>query len=343
MRTRSIFYTLLIIISAGCKTREANVTPDEAVRVRITPVTTGHVTIPVHSTGTLVSSDELKLSFKTGGIIAGIYVKEGEHVRKGDLLASLNLSEISATAEQAKNGYEKALRDYNRAENLYRDTVATLEQKQNALTALNVAHSTYEIVKFNLAHSKIFAPDNGIILRKLAKQNELIAAGYPVFVFGTSGKQWKVESGLSDKDIVKINPGDSALISFDAWPGVRFPAVVDQVGEISNPYTGTYKTELLLNATGYRLASGFIAALDIYPFTDKSFTSIPVGSIVEADGKYGNIYYVTDSATVKKVRIEIEALTGSQAAVKGLPEGVTEVVSEGAAYLKNGQKVKVVK
>jgi len=343
MRTRSLLFALMIIVSAGCKTREARDNPDEAVPVKVTGIKTGHITIPVHSTGTLVSSDELKLSFKTGGIIADIYVKEGERVKKGKMLASLNLSEINATAEQAKNGYEKALRDYKRAENLYRDTVATLEQKQNALTALNVAQYTLEIVKFNLAHSKIFAPDNGIILRKLAKQNELIAAGYPVFVFGTSGKQWKVESGLSDKNIVKVNPGDSASVSFDAWPGVKFPAVVDQVGEISNPYTGTYKTELLLNATSYRLASGFVAAVDVYPFTDKSYTLIPVGSIVEADGKYGNVFYVTDSMTVKKNQIEIEALIGPKAAVKGIPEGVTEVVSEGAAYLKDGVKVKVIK
>jgi RND family efflux transporter MFP subunit len=343
MRTGSIIFAFMIIVSAGCNPRETKVASDEAVKVRVIEIESRKITIPVHSTGTLISSDELKLSFKTGGLIASINVKEGQHVKKGDLLASLNLSEISATTEQARNGYEKALRDYQRAENLYRDTVATLEQKQNALTALKVAQSTYEIVKFNLAHSQIFAPDNGIILIKLAKQNELVAAGYPVFVFGTSGKQWKVESGLSDKDIVKVNSGDSASVSFDAWPGVKFPAVVDQVGEISNPYTGTYKTELLLTTTAFRLASGFVAVVDIYPLTDKSYILIPIGSVVEADGKYGNIFYVTDSMSVKKVRIEIEALIGSQAAVKGMPEGVKEVVSEGAAYLVDGLKVRVVK
>ena len=343
MKISNIVLASVIFLATGCRTHEKTVAPDEVVNVRVEKIATGLITLPVHSTGLLVSSDELKLSFKTGGIIADIFVKEGERVKKGKMLASLNLSEISATAEQAKNGYEKALRDYERADNLYRDTVATLEQKQNALTALKVAQSTFEIVKFNLAHSQIFAPDNGIVLRKLAKQNELVAAGYPVFVFGTSGKQWKVETGLSDKDIVKINPGDSASVSFDAWPGVKFPAVVDQAGEISNPYTGTYKTELFLNTTGYRLASGFVAVVDIYPFSGKSYTLIPVGSIVEADGKYGNIFYLTDSMSVKKIRIEIEAISGPQAAVRGIPEGVAEVVSEGAAYLKDGLKVKVVK
>jgi RND family efflux transporter MFP subunit len=343
MKTEYILIVLIFILSAGCKNREVKVTPEEVVRVRLADIVISKISIPVHSTGSLVSTDELKLSFKTGGLIAGIYVKEGDRVKKGELLASLNLSEISATVEQAKNGYDKALRDYKRAENLYRDSVATLEQKQNALTALNVAESTYKIVKFNLAHSQIKAPDNGIILRKLVKQNELVAAGYPVFVFGTSGKQWKVETGLSDRDIIKVNRGDSASVSIDAWPDVRFPAVVDQVGEISNPYTGTFKAELLLNSTDLRMASGFVTSVDIFPQSGKSYVKIPVGSIVEADGKSGSVFTVTDSMSVKKITIEIEALIGSQAAVKGIPEGISEVVSEGAAYLKDGLKVMVVK
>ena len=63
----------------------------------------------------------MKLSFKTGGIVCKIFVREGDKVRKGDLLASLNLLEINANAEQAKIGYDKALRDYNRAENLLKE------------------------------------------------------------------------------------------------------------------------------------------------------------------------------------------------------------------------------
>ena len=70
---------------------------------------------------------------------------------------------------------------------------------------------------------------------------------------------------MPDRDIIKINPGDSAEVSFDAYPGVMFSAIVDQVGEMSNPYTGTYETELTLKDAGYRLVSGFVASADIFP------------------------------------------------------------------------------
>ena len=271
MGKRGIVFLIIILLSAACKNRETKTSAAEITRVKVTGITSGTISIPVHSTGILVSSEEFKLSFKTGGIVEKIYVNEGERVKKGKLLASLNLSEISANASQARDGYEKALRDFKRAENLYRDTVATLEQKQNAATALNVAKSTLEIVRFNMEHSSISAPDDGLILKKLVRENEMVSSGYPVFLFGSSGKYWKVKTTLSDKDIIKFNPGDSASVNVDAYPGEKFSAVIDQVGEISNPYTGTYEVEMALQPTGRRLASGFIAGVDLFPSEKKTY------------------------------------------------------------------------
>jgi multidrug efflux system membrane fusion protein len=343
IKTGSISFIIIILLSATCKNSEVKVTSPQVVRVKVTSITSVAISIPVHTNGVLVSNEELKLSFKTGGIVSGIFVKEGDRVKKGDLLASLNLSEIKANAEQAQSGYDKALRDFGRAENLFKDSVVTLEQKQNAATALNVAKSTLDIVQFNLNHSRIIAPDNGLILKQFVKENELVSSGYPVFLFGLSGKYWKVKAGLSDRDIVKINPGDSASLTFDAYPGVNFSAVVDQVGEMSNPYTGTYQVELLLSGSGYRIASGFVVSVNIFPEAKKIFSLIPIESIIEANGQQGNIYIVTGNMTVKKVNINIETLFGSMVAVTGIPQGIKEVVSEGAAYLKNGMKVEVIK
>ena len=342
-QTVNILLSVIIIFTSSCRNRETPVTGSDPVRVKVTAISQQEISIPVHSTGILVSAEELKLSFKTGGIIAEINVREGKRVKRGELLASLNLSEISASVSQAENGYEKALRDFTRTENLYRDSVATLEQKQNAASALNVASSSLEIARFNLKHSTIIAPDNGLILKQFARTNELVSPGYPVFLFGESGKYWKVKTGLSDKDVVRINRGDSAILLFDAYPDTKFPAIVDQVGEMANPYTGTFETELIVKDSGYRLASGFIAGVDIYPSEKFVYTIIPVGSIVGADGNTGYIYALTDSGTVQKIKIDIEAIPGQAAAVEGIPLTIREIVSEGSAYLRDGMKVSVVR
>ena len=340
MKIRIILFCLMAVIS-GCRHKPAEKMINEIPGVTVVALRHGNISIPVHSTGTLASSEELKLSFKTGGIISTVKIKEGQKVKSGQVLASLNLSEINAAVTQAQDGYDKALRDYNRAENLYRDTVATLEQKQNASTALEIARTNLDIARFNLLHSTIIAPDDGIILKQLARQNELVSAGYPVFLFGSSGKYWRMKTGLSDREVVKINSGDSAVVSFDAYPGARFPAVIDQVSQMADPYTGTYPVELLVRGKGYRLASGFVAAVDIIPSHLSSFIFVPVGSVVEANGDQGYIFCITDSSRVRKIRIKIENLTDSLTAVSGIPPDISEVVSGGAAYLRDGEKVSI--
>jgi multidrug efflux system membrane fusion protein len=337
------FFWLLILLLAACHDAPVKHTGEETTRVRVVRIAPGGISVPVHTSGILASSDEMKLSFKTGGIVAKISVREGDKVKKGDILASLNLSEITANVNLAKNGYEKAYRDWNRVKNLYSDTVATLEQYQNATTAVEIAKSNLEIARFNFAHSTINAPDDGVILKQLVKENEIVSAGYPVFLFGSTGKYWKVRCGLPDRDIVRVNPGDSASVKLDTYPGINFSAFVEQVSEMSNPMTGTYETELNLNGMGRRLASGFIAAVDIYPEEMEKFIKLPVGAVVDADGKEGFVYAVNDSGAAVKYKIEIKAISGSEVAVRGIPAGINEVVSEGTAYLRDGMRVKIIR
>ena len=200
----------------------------------------------VFASGLLASEEEMKLSFKTGGIIQKIYVNEGQHVKKGQLLAKLNLNEISAQAQQAQIGQQQAQinidnakialkiaeRDYRNAMGLYKDSVATLEQLENAElqvenaknqleaaeAGLNYNQKNIQIADFNVNYSKIVAPTNGIILKQVAESNELVGSGTPVFIFGSKDKAQVIRVNLTDKDIININFGDKAGIQFDAYP-----------------------------------------------------------------------------------------------------------------------------
>lgn len=336
-------FWLFIFLLPACGQNKVKPAEEDITRVKVIPVAYEKLIIPVHSAGIVASTEEMKLSFKTGGIIAKIYVKEGDKVHEGDVLAALNLSEIKASEDMAENGYEKAYRDWQRAKNLYSDTVATLEQYQNATTALEIAKSNLAIARFNLAHSTITAPDDGVILKQLSKANEITAPGYPVFLFGSAGKYWKVKGGLSDRDVVRVNPGDSAVVTLDAYPGISFPAVVELVSGMSNPMTGTYEVEFYLDGMGNKIIAGMIAGTDIFPAAGDSSVKLPVGAVVDAGPNGGYIYAVNDSGIAVRYRITIKAMLGSEISVEGIPEGIHEVVSEGTAYLHDGMKVQVIR
>lgn len=121
----------------------------------------------IHITGYLSTQDEMRLSFKTGGVIDRILVSEGDKVKRGQLLATTKSTEISAQVQQVQLGVQKAERDYQRVLNLYNDSVATLEQLQNAKTGLEIARQNLSQASFNQQYSKIYATQDGFVIRKM--------------------------------------------------------------------------------------------------------------------------------------------------------------------------------
>lgn len=335
---------LLLLMAAGCGHHDQKPLPDGEIRyVKTSPVVQSTGSIPVYSAGLIMPEDEVKLSFKTPGIIEEIRVSEGEKVKKDQFLASLNLSEIRSQVQIAENAWIKAARDHERALKLFADSAVTLEQLQNSVTAVNVAKANLDIARYNLERSVIRAPEDGIILKRLSKENELVAAGYPVLIFGVLKKTWKITATLSDRDLVRISGGDSALVMPDAWPGTELPGEVFEISEVPGQLTGTYDVRIKFSDKGYRLAAGFMARIKIIPAAGEHVTLVPAGAVVDADSLTGYLFFTSDSSVARKIKVEISGLEGEMVALKNFPPGINEVISEGAAYLHDGEKVKVIK
>ena len=150
----TVFFTVIFI--NGSLTEELK--HEEKIFVKTAQVTKEEISLPIHTSGKLYSKTELKLSFKIAGIIEKILVEEGQKINKGQLLAKLDQSEISAQVMRAKSGFQKASRDLERVKRLYADSVATLEQMQDATTGFDIAKSNLKVAEFNLKHSAIYAP-----------------------------------------------------------------------------------------------------------------------------------------------------------------------------------------
>ncbi len=327
-------------LTAGCR-NNARVQGETAIRrVTVTEARTQEVVRAIHTTGKLASRTEIRLSFKTGGIIAEIFVKEGAQVRAGTLLANLNLSEIRARKMQADEAYRKAERDYERVNNLYRDSVATLENLQDSRTALELARTNLEIAEFNLRYSSIKAPSDGTILLKMAEENEIVSQGQPVFLFASTGSDWVLRVSLTDVDILRVSNGYPARVSFDAYPGITFPARVTETGKTADPYTGTFEAELSLEPGGRELVSGLIARADILPPLTDRCLMLPVDVLVDADGLTGWLFVANDSVAMKR-KVSIRRVDAMICVTDGLKEG-ERVVVEGAHYLRNGDRIQIV-
>ena len=311
---------------------------EEAVNVRIRQVSSLEYRMPVRAVGLLGPRREMKLSFKTGGIIREIRAREGEKVKAGEVLAVLDLSEIEAQADQARIAMEKAERDLVRARNLYNDSVATLEQYQNARSAYELARTQTEIARFNLQHSRITAPSEGTIQKVLVEASEMIAPGYPALLFASTGNDWVVRAALTDRDIVRLSMGDPAEVTMDAFAGITFQAEVSELGALADPVTGTYEAELRILQPDHRFRTGFISRVLIYPSEVNRDLVVPVEALLDAAGNMAHVYVFKDGRA-SRVRIRTGQLLDSLVVVtEGLREGQW-IVTDGARYLKGDAEV----
>lgn len=305
------------------------------VAVKLAPVQQLVVSKPIVCAGLISTDNESRLSFKVGGVVQKIYVKEGAAVAAGQVLATLDLTEIDAQVTQARNGAEKAQRDLERVQRLYADSAATLEQKQNAQTAFEVARQAARIAEFNRQYATIRASGAGRVIRKFANEGEVVGPGTPVLQVNSAGSQdWIVKVGLPDADWVQVVPGDSVTVSTDAWPGVEVEGVVRTLSEGADPFSGLYPADVRVLATPYKLASGMFARVTIHPSRKQTVWRVPIESIIEGQGQHAFVFVVqADSRKVKKIPVQVAFMQDGSAFVTSGLEAVAQVVQQGAAFL----------
>ncbi|MEM9526902.1 MAG: efflux RND transporter periplasmic adaptor subunit [Bacteroidota bacterium] len=347
LKTLSSFGFIFLLALVSCKTdypgQEPTITPADApIPVEVVSINPTTEPIPVEAGGTIGAKQEARLAFKIGGILDGVYAREGQYVRKGATLASLKTTEIDAQVMKARQARDKMKRDLERVQKLYADSAATLEQVEALTTGLEVANSDLEIATFNQAYAKVSAPVSGRIVKKLAEPGELIAPGTPVFLLTGEGQNsYVLRVGIADRDLLAIALGDRAEVRLDAYDGQVVPARVTEIAAAADPRTGTFEIELTLDGKGKTLRNGFIGRAKIFPSKTLPHYRLPLDALVEGNGQLVQVFYpdINGKAASKEVRIS-RLLNDSFVVPAGELEGITEVVTAGAAYLTNGAALK---
>lgn len=337
-----LFSLLLISCQKKDETQQKNPETDEVlVPVSLTKIDQATRSESIVASGLVASSEEARLSFKIGGIIQKIYVTEGQKVSKGQLLASLNTTEIDAQVNQAKYGVEKSERDFKRVENMLKDTAATLEQMQNVTTALDIAKQNLQIAQFNRSYAQIISPIDGAVVKKMGNEGELTGPGTPIFYI-TSNRQgdWVVRVGVSDKDWARLKVGDKANVQLDAYPSEAFSGSITKLAPAADPMNKLYEIEVRIAPKGKRLATGLFAKVELKPVQSRTYTVVPLEAIVEGNGKEAFIYVLDETRKkVKRLPVQIGFVDGDKVLITNGLEGISEVITSGSAFLTESSTV----
>lgn len=340
-----IVAVLLAASSCGPKQQHTGnkLAETDTIPVTIMPLASHDTAQAIVATGTFTTDDETVLGFKSGGIIQRLTVKEGESFRKGQLLATVETTEINTAVRQSALAVEKAGRDYQRAQSLYRDSVATLEQLENAQTALEAAREDAQRANYNLGHTSIRAAFDGYVLQRPASAGQVVGPGTPVLVVSGTGRAgWLLRVGVSDRQWAAIQPGDGATVTTDAAAGQLIPATVHRKSEGVDPQSGTFTVYLKLGGSSLPpLASGMFGKAEIRLSSRSDVWIIPYEALLDGDANTGYVFVTNDRKTAQRVQVQVAELQKDHIVVSGGLEQAGALIVSGSPYLRDGSNITV--
>jgi RND family efflux transporter MFP subunit len=328
-----------LLAACGQAAHAAQAQDEAVIHVRTAPVEAGPVARPVRAAGTVLTKDEWDLAFKVGGLLAAVEVHEGQPVRRGQVLAALDTTELLAGARQARQALEKAHRDALRLAQLAATEVAPRAAAEDARTAEALAEAQLAAAEFNLRHATLLAPDDGWVDRRQAEPGEVVAVGRTIVHLSGRGRGFVVRAALADRDALGLELGTPATVTLDARPGAPLAGRVAEVARAASKGTGTYQVEIALDPAGAPLLSGLTAKIEIDRRVPAA-GAVPLAAVLDGDGERGAVFTVRDGVA-HRVPVRIAFLQGDRAVLAAGLEGVARVVTDGGTRLSDGARVAV--
>lgn len=189
-----------------------------------------------------VEVTEVNIGFKIPGRVQGLYTDEGRTVTKGEKLAMLDSAEFESMVNQSRASvrnaeaqFEKARKDLERFTMLYRDGAIASQQMDSAQSAYDVARAQLQLFRaalrtadVKLKDSVIYAPLNGIVLRKNVEEGETVGAGTMIFTVGDLENPW-VKVYVKEDRLGLVKLGQRAEVKTDTYPGKVYEGTVTTI------------------------------------------------------------------------------------------------------------------
>ena len=265
--------------------------------------------------------------------IKKINVEVGDFVKKGQVLAEMDLVQLQQAELQMQN---KEI-EYKRLKALY-DAGGLSQSDLDAIElAYKVSKTQYENL---LENSVLLSPINGVVTARNYDVGDMYAMSAPVFTVEQIVPV-KLLVGISESDYSKVKKGDSVEITADAIPGKNFYGKITRIHPTIDPATRTFTVEVVVDNNYKTLRPGMFARVTV-KFGVNNNVVIPDVAVVKQQGSGERFVYVlNEDGTVSYVRVVLGRRMGAEYEVlEGLKDG-DKIVTGGQIRLKDGIKVSV--
>ena len=332
-RTISVAAAVVLAVSCGnSKGNKAEVAVVETdPTVAVTQVSVREVPQEETYTSTIQAYVKNNIAPQTAGRISRILVDVGDNVKKGQVVAEMDQTQLAQIELQLKNNET----EYNRLKELYEVGGLSKSDLDAIEMAYNVSKTQYNNLKEN---ATLVSPINGVITARNYDAGDMYAMSAPIYTVEQIVPV-KLLVGISETDYTKVKKGDSVEITADALPGQTFTGKVRKIYPTVDPATRTFTVEVVIDNNNSALRPGMFARAKVN-FGMNNSVVIPDVAVVKQQGSGERFVYVlNEDNTVTYQKVVLGRRMGAEYEVlEGLSDGA-KVVTGGMIRLKDGIKV----
>lgn len=340
-----LMIAVLSMVACGKKTE---------VKYESSKVSKQNISTSITATGTIEPVTEVEVGTQVSGIIDKIYVDYNSVVKKGQLIAELDktnlLSELSSAKsnmESAKSNMEYQKSNYNRYKELYSKGLVSADDYENAQLSYKQASEEYAIQKesvskaqTNLGYAIITSPIDGIVLSKEVEEGQTVAAAMEtptLFIIAQDLTDMQVIADVDEADIGGVKEGQRVTFTVDAFPDDLFEGKVTQVRQEATEESNVVTYEVVISAPNddLKLKPGLTANVTIFTNERDGVLAVPSKalrfapnenllaegeSITDCEGK--DKVWMREGSNFKAVPVKIGVTNGIYTEIiSGLKEG----------------------
>ena len=281
------------------------------------------------------------VGFKVPGTVTKVYVSEGDHVAKGQLLAELDPQDMQNSYDMAHATLNQAEDAMRRVEMMHSEQSVSDIKYVEVQTKLEQARSMYSAAKKRLENTKLYAPVSGVI----GKRGIEVGEGYGMVLSAFTILDIDnvvVKIPVPEREIPNIKKGDEAKVYVLALgDSAYYNAHIDAIGVSSDPLTHSYEARLNINNPGHKLMQGMVCNVQLWPKSTQGRKGF-ILPITAVKLNPGDDYYVWVVRNGKAYRQSVDVGMYSKDGVivyGGINDG-DHIITEGQSKICDGQTIK---
>ena len=355
MNTKSIFAAILLAaaIITGCSS-------EQKVTYNSVPAQRQDITTSITATGTIEPVTEVEVGTQVSGIIDKIYVDYNSEVKRGQIIAELDKTNLLSKLASAQSNLSNAKSDlayqtanFKRYQTLYDKGLVSTNDYENAKLTYDKATQTVRVqqqavqeAQTNLGYATITAPIDGVVLAKKVEEGQTVASSMTtptLFIIAQDLTDMRVIADIDEADIGGVKEGQRVSFTVDAFPDDTFEGEVTQVRQQATTTSNvvTYAVVISARNDDLKLKPGLTANVTIYTMEKKDVLSVPTKALRFApneaimtdsekieDVESSNKVWTKEGDTFKAHAVEIGVTNGTLTEImSGISEG-TDVLTD---------------